>query len=62
MSQDIVADGLNQVMNANRIEKREFTIKRYSKVLLNLLRYALNNSVYTCIFSDSFIKLLLIFR
>lgn len=36
MSQDIVADGLNQIMNAKRVEKREFTIKRYSKVLLNL--------------------------
>ena len=37
MSQDIVSDGLNQIMNAKRIEKRELTIKRYSKVLLGLL-------------------------
>ena len=36
MSQDIVADGLNQLMNAKRIGKRELVIKRYSKVLLNL--------------------------
>jgi small subunit ribosomal protein S8 len=36
MSQDIVSDGLNQIMNAKRIEKRELTIKRYSKVLLNI--------------------------
>ncbi len=36
MSQDIIADGLNQIMNAKRIEKRELTIKRYSKVLLAL--------------------------
>lgn len=36
MSQDVVADGLNQIMNAKRIEKRELTIKRYSKVLLGL--------------------------
>ncbi len=36
MSQDIVADGLNQIMNAKRIQKNELTIKRYSKVLLNL--------------------------
>ncbi len=36
MSQDIVSDGLNQIMNAKRIGKRELTIKRYSKVLLNL--------------------------
>lgn len=36
MSQDIVADGLNQIMNAKRIEKRELIIRRYSKVLLSL--------------------------
>ena len=36
MSQDIVADGLNQIMNAKRIEKRELVIRRYSKVLLAL--------------------------
>lgn len=38
MSQDIVADGLNEIMNAKRIQKRELTIKRYSKVLLNLFK------------------------
>ncbi len=37
MSQDIVADGLNQIMNAKRVEKREVRIKKYSKVLLNVL-------------------------
>ena len=36
MSQDIVADGLNQIMNIKRIQKQELTIKRYSKVLLSL--------------------------
>jgi len=36
MSQDVVADGLNQIMNAKLVEKRELTIRRYSKVLLNL--------------------------
>ena len=36
MSQDVVADGLNQIMNAKRIEKRKLVIKRYSKVLLAL--------------------------
>ena len=36
MSQDIISDGLNQIMNAKRVEKRELVIKRYSKVLLNL--------------------------
>jgi small subunit ribosomal protein S8 len=37
MSQDIVADGLNQIMNIKRIQKQELVIKRYSKVLLSLL-------------------------
>jgi len=37
MSQDIVADGLNQIMNAVRIGKQELTIKKYSKVLINIL-------------------------
>lgn len=36
MSQDIVSDGLNQIMNARRVERRELTLKKYSKVLLNL--------------------------
>ncbi len=37
MSQDVVADGLNQIMNAKRIEKREVVIRRSSKVLVRLL-------------------------
>ena len=36
MSQDILSDGLNQIMNAVRIGKQELTIRRYSKVLINL--------------------------
>ena len=43
MSQDIVADGLNQIMNAKRIEKRELVIKRYSKVLLALFEMMKSN-------------------
>lgn len=37
MSQDIVSDGLNQIMNAKRVGKTKLTIKLYSKVLINLL-------------------------
>ena len=37
MSQDVVADGLNEIMNAKRVEKRELVIRRYSKVLVGLL-------------------------
>lgn len=36
MSQDIVSDGLNQIMNAKRVGKKELVIRQYSKVLLNL--------------------------
>ncbi|MCH7850041.1 MAG: 30S ribosomal protein S8 [Nanoarchaeota archaeon] len=36
MSQDVVSDGLNQIMNARRVEKKELTINLYSKVLLNI--------------------------
>ena len=43
MSQDIVADGFNEIMNAKRIGKRELTIKRYSKVLLNLFEMMKTN-------------------
>ena len=37
MSQDIVADGLNQIMNAKGVEKRKVSIRRYSKVLIGIL-------------------------
>jgi small subunit ribosomal protein S8 len=37
MAQDIVSDGLNQIMNAKNVEKTEVLIKRSSKVLVSLL-------------------------
>jgi len=36
MSQDIVADGLNAIMNAKRVGKTQVEIKRVSKVLIGL--------------------------
>ena len=36
MSQDIVADALNQIMNAKKAKKTEVRIKKYSKFLLGL--------------------------
>lgn len=36
MSQDIVSDGLNQIMNAKMVEKRSLSISRYSNLLLNI--------------------------
>ncbi len=37
MSQDIVADALNQIMNAKRARKTEVRIKKHSKFLLQTL-------------------------
>lgn len=43
MSQDVVADGLNQIMNAKRVEKRELVIAKYSKVLIALFEMMKEN-------------------
>ena len=37
MSQDIVADGLNEMMNAKRAKKNSVIIKKHSKVLSGIL-------------------------
>ena len=37
MPQDIIADALNQIMNAKKARKKEVAIKRYSNFLLNVL-------------------------
>ncbi len=37
MSQDIISDCLNQIMNAKKAKKQEVRIKRYSKFLINIL-------------------------
>ncbi|MFH0712157.1 MAG: 30S ribosomal protein S8 [archaeon] len=38
MSHDVVADGLNQIMNAKAVEKGEVVIRRGSKVLVKLFK------------------------
>jgi len=40
MSQDVVADALNQIMNAKRAGKKELEVKRYSNLLLKVLDIA----------------------
>lgn len=40
MSQDVVADGLNQMMNALRARKTSVTVKKHSKLLLAVLAIA----------------------
>lgn len=37
MSQDIVADALNQIMNAKKARKKSVVIKKHSKLLRNIL-------------------------
>ena len=37
MSQDIVADGLNKIMNASRAGKRNIELKQHSRLLLSVL-------------------------
>jgi len=36
MAQDLVSDALNQIMNAKKVGKTTLTVKRSSKLLLNL--------------------------
>ena len=40
MSQDIVADGLNQIMNAKKARKTSVVLKKHSKLLRNILDLA----------------------
>jgi small subunit ribosomal protein S8 len=40
MSQDIVADTLNQIMNANRAGKKELELAKHSRFLLSVLAIA----------------------
>ena len=40
MSQDIISDGLNEIMNAKRAGKKEVIIKRHSKLFRSILDIA----------------------
>ena len=40
MSQDIIADTLNEIMNAKRARKTEIVVTRHSKLLFELLKLA----------------------
>ena len=37
MSQDVVADGLNEIMNAKKAKKQEVILKKHSKLLIGIL-------------------------
>lgn len=40
MSQDVIADALNKMLNASRAEKTTLSVKRHSKLLLSVLAIA----------------------
>ena len=40
MSQDIVSDGLNQIMNAKKARKKEVVLEKHSKLLRDILDVA----------------------
>ncbi|MEM3112813.1 MAG: 30S ribosomal protein S8 [Candidatus Pacearchaeota archaeon] len=40
MSQDVIADALNEIMNSKRARKNSVVVKRYSKLLLDILEIA----------------------
>lgn len=40
MSQDVVADALNQIMNAKRANKQEIELKHFSKFLISVMALA----------------------
>jgi len=43
MSQDVVSDGINMIMNAKRARKQELEIRKYSKLFLKVLDIAKEN-------------------
>ena len=40
MSQDVISDALNQIMNAKRARKSSLVVKKYSNLLLDVLELA----------------------
>ena len=42
MSQDVISDCLNQIMNAKKAKKQEVKIKKYSKFLISVLEVIKN--------------------
>ncbi|MBU1136446.1 MAG: 30S ribosomal protein S8 [Nanoarchaeota archaeon] len=44
MSQDIISDVLNEIMNIKKAGKKEFETKKYSKFLLEILKIAKENN------------------
>ena len=48
MSQDVVSDALNQIMNARKVEKKEVVLKRKSRLFKEkvALKYSYYNNIY----------------
>ena len=60
MSQDIVADGLNEIMNAKRAKKTEVNIKKHSKLLRSILDIAKESGYLDYKIQDSELKVKII--
>ena len=56
MSQDIVADALNQIMNAKKAGKANVVFKKHSKLLRNILDIAKKSGYLTYEVKDNEIK------
>lgn len=47
MSQDVISDALNQIMNAKKARKNTVVIKRYSNLLIDVLKLAKKHGYIT---------------
>lgn len=57
MSQDIVSDVLNQLMNAKRAGKKELIIRKRSKLLIKILNIAKESGYLNYSLNDSGLKI-----
>ena len=62
MSQDIVADALNEIMNCKRAGKNELELSSYSKFLLDILKVAMKNDYVDYKLDDTNRKLKIIIK
>jgi len=56
MSQDIVADALNQIMNAKKARKTNLTLKKHSKLLRSILDIAKESGILDYTLRDRELK------
>ncbi len=59
MSQDVVADGLNQIMNAKKAKKKELTLKKHSKILREILDLAKEEDYLDYLVEDKELRIII---